>query len=197
MRNRRRLAPLLLTAVLLTLINSSASQEASEPAAQPKVDVQVSVDKHAYKAGEPIEVTALIKNIGEAGFYVKPGIVFASHGEGIFLLHVTDAAGKDVRETYAVGGHSYVEPSTEFVRYVEKNWLYLGPDQFYGISHRFVSPELRPGRYTVTVEYSSPLYPWIVAGQSADKIRDSAKKMKCPALLGRFRSNSVAISVVK
>ncbi len=197
MRNRQRLAPLLLITVLLTLINSSASQEASEPAAQPKVDVQVSVDKQAYKTGEPIEVTALIKNIDNRGFYVKPGIVFASYGEGIFLLHVTDAAGKDVPETYAVGGHSYVEPGTDFAQYVEKNWLFLAPDQFYGISHHFVSPELRPGRYTVTVEYSSPLYPWIVAGQDADKIRESAKKLKFPALLGRFRSNSIAISVMK
>src|SRR5580704_15977764 len=98
-----------LAAVLLvTLATSCLAQSLPETASPPKVQVRISVSKATYKTGEPVEITALIENVGTEPFYVWQGIGFAYYGEGIFTPNLTDSAGKDVAELFKAGGHQGV-----------------------------------------------------------------------------------------
>src|SRR5579864_3882531 len=87
------------------IVSACAAQSLPETAAMPKLDVLLSVSQSTYKTGEPIEVTAFIRNVGGEPFYVWRGIGFGYYGEGIFVPHLVDSAGRDVLEKYRVGGH--------------------------------------------------------------------------------------------
>jgi hypothetical protein len=42
---------------------------------------------------------------------------------------------------------------------------------------------LRPGRYSLVVEYSSSAFPWLAAGQTLNDVRESANKLKYAAFI--------------
>ena len=172
------------------------AQSLPETALPPKVQVRLSLAKPTYKVGEAVEDTALIQNVGTEPFYVWQGIGFAYYGEGILTPHLTNSVGKDVPEESKVGGHHGVGKS-DFAEYVEKQWLYLAPGQFYGITEGRFSNLLQPGRYSLMVEYSSSAFPWVLAGETMRDVQESAKKLKYAAVLGKFLSNEVTFSIVK
>jgi len=186
--------------VLSTLFVAFAAlcpaQSLPETAPQPGVQVRLSISKAAYKPGEPVEITALIQNVGTEPFYVWEGIGFAHYGEGIFTPHLTDSGGKDVPELFRAGGHRGVG-RTDFAQYVETHWLYLAPRQFYGVTESRFASLLRPGEYSLVVEYSSSVFPWSLAGETFNEVQESAKKLKYAALLGKFRSNEVTFIVTR
>jgi len=186
-----------ITILCLSFATSCLAQSLPETVPAPRVEVRLSLPKLTYKVGEPLEVTALVKNVGTEPFYVWKNITFAYHGEGILKLYLTDSAGNDVPEQFKVGGHVYQAGKSDFADYVEKQWLYLAPGQFYGITeNRFKNP-LQPGRYSLVVEYSSSAFPWLFAGQAMNDVRESAKKLKYAAVLGGFLSNEVSFTVMK
>jgi hypothetical protein len=187
-----------LTVFCAVIVSACSAQSLPETAPSPKVDVRLSVSKSTYKTGEPIEVTALVKNVGAEPFYVWKGIVFGYYGEGIFVPRLTDSSGRDVKETFRVGGHRYECAKNDFGECVAKEWLLLAPGQFYGTTdHRFTEG-LKPGTYSLTVKYQSSVFPWLVAGQKTIKeLEESSRKLKYAAILGTFQSTPVSFTVVE
>jgi hypothetical protein len=188
-------APVLVI-LYVALATLCPAQSLPETASPPRVQVRLSLPKPTYKVGEPLEVTALIQNVGTEPFYVWQGIGFAYYGEGILTPHLTDSMGKDVPEVFKVGGHRG-EGKSHFAEYVEQQWLCLAPGQFYGIAEDRFSNLLQPGRYSLVVEYSSSAFPWMLAGETINDVQESARKLKHAAVLGNFLSNEVTFAVVK
>ena len=175
-----------------------AAQSLPDTARPPKIEVHLSIPKRTYKVGEPLELTAAIKNVGSEPFYVWNGVSFLYYGEGIFTPHLIDSTGKDVPARTQFGAHRYVADQSDFAECVEKEWLVLAPGQFYGMTAaNWFSGGLKAGRYSLLIEYSSTAFPWLFAGQTMDDLRKSATRLKYPAVLGQFASNKVSFEVVK
>ena len=68
----------------------SRMSERSKDALKGAIDVSVSSDKHSYKQGEQIWLTATIKNVGATPFYVFPRTSFQDDGDGVFIVRVTE-----------------------------------------------------------------------------------------------------------
>lgn len=97
-------------------------------------------------------------------------------------------------EASKVGGHQRVG-KTDFADYVKMSWLRLAPGQFYGLVDSRFANLLKPGQYSLVVEYYSSAFPWVLAGETLKDVQKSAKKLQSVALLGRFRSNEVRFTV--
>jgi hypothetical protein len=162
------------------------------------VTITLATDKGVYKPNEPIEVRAAILNGGSQPFYVFPTAMFASHGEGAFWPQLRDKNGKEISEGYRVGGHSIAPEGADFAEYVQQHWVLLRPGQFYGVAEkRFFGVKLHPGTYTLSVTYSNSLMPWVFRGWTAERLEASAKKLKYPAVVGSFVSQTVTFRVVQ
>jgi hypothetical protein len=180
------------------IVSACTAQSVPETAPIPKLDVRLSVSQSTYKTGEPIQVTAFVRNAGAEPFYVWRGIAFGYYGEGIFALHLVDSAGRDVLEKYRVGGHRYECAQSDFGECVAKEWLLLAPGQFYGITNNRFGDGLQPGTYSLTVEYQSSAFPWLTNGKTTmEELEKSSRKLKYAAVLGTFQSNSVSFTVVR
>jgi hypothetical protein len=180
------------------IVSACTAQSLPETAAIPKVDVRLGVSQSTYKMGEPIQVTAFVRNAGAEPFYVWKGMAFGFHGEGIVVLRLVDSAGRDVLEKYRVGGHRYECAQSDFGECVAKEWLLLASGEFYGITENRFSDSLQPGTYSLTVEYRSSAFPWLFNGKTTmEELEKSSRKLKYPAVLGTFHSNAVSFTVVR
>jgi len=180
------------------IVSACPAQSLPETAPIPKLDVRLRVSQSTYKTGEPIEVAAFIRNAGTAPFYVWKGFGFGYYGEGIFVLHLVDSAGRDVLEKYRAGGHRYECATSDFAECVAKDWLLLAPGQFYGVTQNRFTDGLQPGTYSLTVQYQSSAFPWLTAGHKTMKeLEESSRKLKHAAMLGTFQSTPVSFQVVK
>jgi hypothetical protein len=179
-------------------VSACAAQSLPETAPIPKLDVRLTVTHSTYKTGEPIEVTAFIRNGGEEPFYVWKGIGFGYYGEGIFVLHLVDSAGHDVPEKYRAGGHRYQCGTTDFAECVAKDWLLLAPGEIYGVTQMQFTDGLQPGTYSLSVKYQSSAFPFLTAGQKTMKeMEESSRKLKYAVILGTFQSTPVSFQVLK
>jgi hypothetical protein len=181
----------------LVFAASCAAQSLPEAAMPPIVQVRLSLLKSTFKVGEPLEMTAIVKNEGSEPFYIWNHLFSGYYGEGILVPHLTDSAGKDVPEKFRLGSHTYQAGLMDFAEYVENRWLWLAPGQFYGVTENRFKERLEPGTYSLSVEYSSSVFPWLYAGKKMADVQESAKKLKHAALIGKFMSNEVTFTVVK
>jgi hypothetical protein len=54
------------------------------------IEVSLSVDRHVYKQGEPIWLTAEIKNVGQAPVFIFPRTSFEDDGDGVIVVRVME-----------------------------------------------------------------------------------------------------------
>lgn len=167
----------------------------SEPenAQQPNVAVTVAekthglelvlvVDKRRYKSSDELKIQVMLSNPTN-----KPVYVFRTLDWGIsasLSLQLRDASGKQIEPEYAPDGQTYDSPDDKSA------FVKLGPDHFLGASFpasslRFLNLT-RPGKYSISVEYTSPF---------------STAEVELKPFLGResgsLRSNVVWIEVVR
>jgi len=187
--------------VLLFAILPLHAQSANTPTATSigtGVVIAVTTDRSLYKPNEPIKIRAAILNGGSQPFYVIPTARFGYYGEGVFRPELRDTHGREILESYRVGGHSFVPENADFVEYVQQYWILLQPGCFYGVADkRFSGIKLSPGTYTLRVVYENSLIPWITRGWTNDRLDASTKKLNHPAITGKFISQTVTFRVVQ
>ena len=80
----------LIGSALMASGQDSRMSDRSKEVFKGAVEVSVSRDKHSYKQGEPIWLTAQIKNVDEASVFVFPRTSFEDDGDGVFIVRVTE-----------------------------------------------------------------------------------------------------------
>jgi hypothetical protein len=83
------------------------------------VEISLSSDKQSYKRGEPISLTATIKNVGEAPFYVFPRTSFEDDGDGAFIVRITETPKCRLVVTNMAGTPAPPAKDLKFVDYVQ------------------------------------------------------------------------------
>lgn len=139
------------------------------------------VDRRRYKLGGELKLQIMLSNPTN-----KPVYVFRTLDWGVsasLSLQLRDVSGKQIEPEFAPDAQTYDSPDdrSAFVK--------LGPDHFLGAnfpaSLRFLNLT-RPGKYSISVEYSSPF---------------SAAEVELKPFLGKesgsLRSNVVWIEVVR
>jgi hypothetical protein len=156
------------------------------------VEISLSSDKQSYKRGEPISLTATIKNVGEAPFYVFPRTSFEDDGDGAFIVRITETPKCRLVVTNMAGTPAPPAKDLKFVDYVQTDWKLLKPGESLEareIFHKIDSP-LCPGRYALTVSYRTELFWW-----AGERIHESESELQFPAVFGTYRGNSVTFQV--
>ena len=148
------------------------AQNSGTPAADGAVvAITVETDKAIYKPSEGIQLSVAIHNAGKLPFYVIPSVGFGAYGEGQFWPEVKDANGKEIKEGYAIGGHSIAPDNVDFAEYVEQHWLLLQPGCFLGVTDtKLFWAGFPPGTYTLRVKYANSLMPWIFRGWTSEDV---------------------------
>src|SRR5690348_17069808 len=81
-------------AILFTASVLSPSQTPSEASQVPNVRVEVRTDKADYALGEPIYITATLRNVGSSVAYIAKEFVESGGGIAGFSVRVIQLAGK-------------------------------------------------------------------------------------------------------
>lgn len=124
----------------------------SKEALKGAVEVSVSSDRYSYKQGEPILLTATIKNVGGAPFYVFPRTSFEDDGDGVFIVRVTETPKCKLGYTNMAGTPAPPAKDLKFADYVQGTWKLLKPGESldaHDAFHKITSP-LCPGKYALT-----------------------------------------------
>jgi hypothetical protein len=115
------------------------------------LDLLLIVDKRKYKPSDEMKLQVMLVNPSS-----KPVYVFRTLDWGVsasLSLHLRDASGKEIEPEFFPDAQTYEshDDKSAFVK--------LGPDHFLGAnfpaSMRFLN-FTRPGKYSISVEYTSP-----------------------------------------
>lgn len=147
----------------------------------PGLELSLVIDKRRYKLGDELKLQVMLVNLSN-----KPVYVFRTLDWGIsasLSLHLRDASGKEIKPEFPTDAQTYESPD-------DKNaFVKLGPDHFLGAnfpaSLRFLN-FTRPGKYSISVEYTSPF-----------SIADVKLKPFFGRESGLLKSNMVWIEVVR
>ena len=172
------------------IIVSSASETGN--AQQPKVAATVAekthglelllvVNKHRYKPSDELKLQVMLSNPTN-----KPVYVFRTLDWGVsasLSLQLRDVSGKQIEPEFAPDAQTYDSPNDKSA------FVKLGPDHFLGAnfpaSIKFLNLT-RPGKYSISVEYTSPF-----------STADVGLKPFLGKEDGSLRSNVVWIEVVR
>lgn len=190
--NRCLLLAILMGSSLVASGQDSRMSDHSKEALKGAVEVSVSSDRQSYKHGEPILLTATIKNVGEAPFYVFPRTSFEDDGDGVFIVRVTETPKCKLGYTNMAGTPAPPAKDLKFVDYVQTTWKLLKPGeslQAHDVFHKINSP-LCPGKYALTVSYLTELFWW-----SGERIHASDAELAFPAVFGLYRGNAITFQV--
>lgn len=134
--------------IAVSLIVLSALGQSSNKGLQ----VELSADAKSYKLGEPIIITARLRNVTQGSFWIFKYLLWGRRGG--FVLEVNDNSGHKVEAVQLDEDH--VLPSTISDA---KSYLELAPDYELGIRRRDSTNNLFKalGRYRLRVRYISPV----------------------------------------
>jgi len=196
-KNVMRIRRLLLLAGLIGSALMASGQDSrmsdrSKEVFKGAVEVSVSRDKHSYKQGEPIWLTAQIKNVGEASVFVFPRTSFEDDGDGVFIVRVTETPKCKFVFTNHAGTPAPPTKDLRFADYVQSSWKLLKPGkslQAQNVFRKIDSP-LCPGKYALTVTYLTELFWW-----TGERIHASESELPFPAVFGVYRGNAITFQV--
>ena len=158
-----------------------------------EVGVILSTDKNIYRGGEPIWLTAQIKNLGQTPFFVVDNSHFEDGGDAAFVVRLTDAPQCELLMANMSGSPAPPAKDLSFADYVRKSWRVLNPGD--SLESREIFDQVRsplcPGKYTLGVTYVTELFWW-----TAERIHASESELPFPAAFGVYHGNSVSFEVV-
>jgi len=136
-------------------------------------------------------LTAHVKNIGSAPFFVFPKSSFEDDGDGVFIVRITEAPKCNGLVTTHAGTPAPPAKELKFVDYVQTSWKLLKPGESIETSDLFdkIHP-LCPGKYSLTVTYLTELFWW-----TGESIQASETDLPFPALFGAYRGNAISFKV--
>jgi len=155
------------------------------------VEVTITSDRHSYKQHDSIWLTAHVKNVGGAPFFVFPRTSFEDDGDGVFIVRITEAPKCNSLVTTHAGTPAPPAKDLKFADYVQKSCKLLKPGESMEASDLFDKiHSLCPGRYSLTVAYLTELFWW-----TRENIHASETDLPFPALFGTYRGNTVSFQV--
>lgn len=168
----------------------------AEGSLSPKLTVTLAVDKNIYKVGEPISVIYAVQNAGTDPVYIHPRLAILDMADAGFRVEVFDAGGSRLPHQELEGFFTGHSPDHDMAEYVERKWVLLLPDHFYG-RRQVLAPDLyriltRPGHYTLKGIYFDQTEKWLTANQ-----KKALEKLRYPVWSGEATSNEVSIEIVE
>jgi hypothetical protein len=186
------LLPLLMGSTLRFFGQDSRMSDQWKEALKGAVEISLSSDKQSYGRGEPISLTATIKNAGKVPFYVYPRTSFADDGEGVFMVRITEAPNCKGGANNMAGTVAPPAKDLKFVAYVQTEWKLLKPGESLQAKDVFykIDPQFCPGKYALSVSYRTELLWWTV-----EKIHESDSELPFPAVFGTYQGKSITFEV--
>jgi len=170
----------------------SRMSDRSKQALRDAVEVKLSSDKHLYKRGEAVWLTAQVKNIGETPVFVFPRTSFDDDGDGAFVIRVKETPHCKLTGTNMAGTPGPPAKDLQFADYIRTSCKLLKPGEFLqarDVLHK-ITPPFCPGKYTLTVAYLTELFWW-----TREKIQASESELEFPAVYGAYRGNAITFEV--
>jgi hypothetical protein len=124
----------------------------SAPGVTPFAFVSIQVDKHKFKSGDKIELTILLE-AGPGGVYIPK--TWGEYGGGLpgFAVRLTTLTGKGAETCgYAADAFPTHEPDPKVA--LNRDFVYLGPNQIIGRKTSIVCPTKQPGKYLIEGFYA-------------------------------------------
>lgn len=145
-----RWLPLLsLWGLLWTSAHGQNASSAAESGVRAEVQI-LSLSPKVARVGDRIRVTAQIRNVGEAPFYISKSMRMAdSHGG--FMLVVTSPPGASVASVMGESGWADRAPGfrPDALTEAKEHYLLLSPGAFYGGKLALPVVPMSPGRYKI------------------------------------------------
>jgi hypothetical protein len=148
---------ILMIATLVVVINTSLTigrqSEISNHTAQPsqRLEVQLFTEKHIYKKGDKLNLKVMISNNSDQDIFVYGNLEWGYLAS--LTLCLRDGRGKDIQPKFISDAITY--PPNDKSQFVK-----LSPFHFLGTYYVASTEDLnmqRPGRYSIFVEYHSPI----------------------------------------
>ena len=144
--------------VIVTLANRSTSakrQNETQAVEQNANSLNVSLasNKRRYKRNERIKLQAMLVNVSNKDIFVY-GILEWGHSAS-FTLYIQDAKRRDVESRVFDDALTFPVQANDTSLFVK-----LAPQHFLGTFYKSTIPDLnitKPGKYTLFVEYHSPI----------------------------------------
>jgi hypothetical protein len=115
------------------------------------LELSLSLDKRKYKLSDELRLQVMLVNPSSKPVYVFRTLDWGPSAS--LSLHVYDASGKEIEPEFWPDAQTYESPDDKSA------FVKLGPDHFLGANFPDSIKSLnltRPGKYSISVEYTSP-----------------------------------------
>jgi hypothetical protein len=117
-----------------------------------RLTVNIKTDKPAYRLADSLSLETAIENVGKDKIAMYGDLSWGMSSS--LSLWIRDSRGKDVEPSFLDDDEVTPPPTSK------DQFFYLRPGHFFGVRRNDPIPSLnilKPGKYTLTVEYHSPI----------------------------------------